>query len=85
MFDKLKQLKQLKDLQNILSKERVEVERDGIKIAINGKLEIEMIQINAPLEKEKLEKSIRDCFNEAIKKINMQIAQKMSHMQGIGL
>ena len=46
MFDKLKQLAQLKKLKDILEKERREVEREGIRVVINGKMEIEEIQLN---------------------------------------
>lgn len=85
MFDKLKQFKQVKDLQNALAQERVVIEKEGIKIVITGKLEVESVQLNFLLEKEKQEKIVRDCFNEAIKRINLQIAQKMSKMTGLGL
>jgi len=40
MFDKLKQLK---NLQEALSKERIEVEESGIKVVINGRMEIRPI------------------------------------------
>ncbi len=85
MFDKLKQFKQVKDLQNALAQERVVIEKEGIKIVITGKLEVESVQLNFLLEKEKQEKIVRDCFNEAIKRINLQIAQRMSKMTGLGL
>ncbi|OGS44866.1 MAG: hypothetical protein A2539_03825 [Elusimicrobia bacterium RIFOXYD2_FULL_34_15] len=85
MFDKLKQLKQLKDLQSMLSQERVEVEKDGVKVVINGKLEVESVQVNPALDKEKQEKILKDCFNDAIKRINFSIAQKMAKIPGMGL
>ena len=85
MFDKLKQLQKLKDIQQILKQERIEVEKDGTKIVINGGLEIELIQLNPLLDKEKQEKILKDCFNEALKKINVSIAQKVSKMSGFGL
>lgn len=85
MFDKLKQFKQVKDLQNALAQERVVIEKEGIKIVITGKLEVESVQLNFLLEQEKQEKIVRDCFNEAIKRINLQIAQRMSKMTGLGL
>ena len=84
MFDKLKQLKQLKDLHDTLSKEKAELEKDGVKVVINGKMEIESIQLNPALEKEKQEKILKDLINEAVKKIQMSMAQKMSGMKGLG-
>ena len=50
MFEKLKQLKQLQELQKVLAQERAEVEKEGTKIVITGKLEIETVQLNpAPI------------------------------------
>lgn len=84
MFEKFKQLKQLKDLQDKLSQEKEEVEKNGIKIVINGKLEVESIQLNSALEKEKQEKLVKECFNDVIKKIQFKLATKMSKMPGLG-
>lgn len=78
MFDKLKQLGKLKELQNILGEVKAEVEKEGVKIVLTGKLEVESVVLNPSLDKEKQEKVLKECFNEAIKKINLQIAQKMS-------
>jgi len=85
MFDKLKQLKQLKDLQDSLSQEKAEVEKEGIRVVVNGKMEIEEVKLNPELSKEEQEKALIGCINEAMKKIKIMAAQKMSQMQGIGL
>ncbi|MBU0476625.1 YbaB/EbfC family nucleoid-associated protein [Patescibacteria group bacterium] len=77
MFDQLKQLKKIKDMQSALEKERIEVEKDGVKLVINGKLEVEGIILNPELSKDEQERAIKDCFNEAIKKIQMIMAKKM--------
>ena len=39
MFDKLKQMKQFKELQDSLKNEVIEVEENGIKVIVNGKME----------------------------------------------
>jgi len=78
MFDKLKQLGKLKELQNILGQEKAEVEKEGVKIVLTGKLEVESVLLNLSLDKEKQEKVLKECFNEAIRKINLSIAQKMT-------
>jgi len=78
MFEKLKQLKQLQELQKVLAQERAEVEKEGTKIVITGKLEIETVQLNPVLDKETQEKVLKECFNEAVKKINLSIAKKMT-------
>jgi DNA-binding protein YbaB len=80
MFEKLEQLKKLKDLQDSLSQEKTEIEKKGIKVVVNGKMEVEQIQLNLELSKEEQEKILRDCINEAVKKIQIIAAQKMSQM-----
>ena len=84
MFDKLKQIKKLRNLQNELSKEKIIIEKDGINIRINGKMEIEYIAINPELEKSRHEKVLRDCFNDAIKKIQIKVAEQMQKMGSLG-
>lgn len=83
MFQKLKQLKQLKDLHNSLGKEKMEVEKDGIKVTINGKIEIENIQLNSELAIDRQKKILKDCINDAVRKIQVKVAQKMSGMPGM--
>jgi len=78
MFDKLKQLRELKELKDSLSQEKAEVEKSGVKVIVNGKMEIEEIQLNPNLSKEEQEKTLKECVNGAMKKIQMAIAQKMS-------
>lgn len=80
MFDKIKQLKQLKEMHDIISQEKVEIEKEGVRVVINGKLELEEVKINPNLSKEEQEKILKECFNQAIKKVQMNIAQKMSGM-----
>lgn len=85
MFDKFKQLKQLKDLQNSLKEEKEEASKEGVRVIINGKMEIEKIELNEELSKERQEIIVKDCINEAMKKIQVIAAQKMSQMQGFGM
>ena len=80
MFDKFKQLKHLKDLQNALQKEKTEVSKEGIKIVVNGKMEIEELELNPNLTKERQENLLKECLNEAMKKVQMNTAQKLSQM-----
>ena len=77
MLDKLKQLKQLKDLKDILERERREVEKEGVRVVVNGKMEIEEIKLNPQLDSEKQEKIIKSCINEAMRQIKVEAAQKM--------
>jgi len=78
MFDKFKQLMQLKGLQDEIKKQRFETEKDGIKVAINGGFGVEEIILNPDLSKNDQEKILKDCFNETVKKAQMAMAQKFS-------
>jgi len=80
MFDQFKQLKQLKEIQDKLSQEKVEVEKEGVRLVMNGKMEVEMISLNPSMDAERQGKVVKDCFNDAIKKIQMSAAQKMFNM-----
>ena len=85
MFDKLKQLQQLKELRDSVAQEKEEIERRGIKVIINGKMEIEEIHLNSDLSKEEQEQVLKECINEAMKKIQMVLAKKMSQIPGFGV
>ncbi len=78
MFDKLKQLKQM---QSILTKEEVQEEVNGVKIKINGKMEILEIVLNPDLDLDEQGNSIKKCFNQAIRKIQFNLASQMSQLK----
>ncbi len=84
MFDKMKQLKQLKEIQNELKNEKTKVEKDGIKAIFNGSMELEELKLDNSLPLEKQEEIIISLFNEAIKKIQTSAASKMSQIKGLG-
>ena len=81
MFDQLKQLQQLREIKNSLEKERKEVEQEGVKVLVNGKMEIERVELNPDLSKERQEELVKSCFNQAIREIQKEVAQKMMSMQ----
>lgn len=80
MFDKLKQLQKLKEMQEDIKKEKVEHEENGIKVVVNGKFEIEEIHLNRDLSVEEQEVFLKKCLNQAVKKIQMNMAEKFSGM-----
>jgi DNA-binding protein YbaB len=84
MFDKLKQLKKLKDLQKSLGREKTDVEKDGIKVTINGNIEIESITLNPELDFSRQERVLRDCINDAVRKIQFTVAKKMQEFGNLG-
>lgn len=87
MFNKLKQFKDLrsqaKQLQNMMAQEVVTIERNGVKISINGNFEITELKINEEVNKEKLESVVNANFNDAIKKVQRLVAEKMQSMGGL--
>lgn len=92
LFSQLKQIKDLKEqakkLQSELANEIVTAEKWGVKVTINGNQEIQKVEIvdqNLLSNKENLEKNIKDATNEAIKKVQMVMAQKMQTMGGLNL
>ena len=81
MFDKLKQLKQLKDLQDSLKNEVVESENRGVKVVVNGNMQVESIMLNNELSHEEQALIVKNCINDAFKQMQMLAVQKMSKMQ----
>lgn len=83
MFDKFKDIKKLRDLQSSLAEQKEEVEKEGVRVVMNGKMEIEQIMLNPELDKERQEQVLKDCINDATKKIQMIAAQQMAGMGGL--
>lgn len=86
MFNKLKQIKDLRDqakqMQNALSGESATVDKKGLVITMNGNMEITSVKINEEIAKDKLEALIKDNTNDAIKQIQKIMAKKMQEMGG---
>lgn len=86
MFSKLKQIKDLRDqakkMQSVLGQESVTEEKNGVKITLNGNMEITQVEINDALSKESLQSAIKDCTNNAIKRTQKLMAKKMQEMGG---
>ncbi|MFA5247814.1 MAG: YbaB/EbfC family nucleoid-associated protein [Patescibacteria group bacterium] len=87
MFEKLKQLKDLrsqaKNIQSALSGVMINEERNGIKITMDGNMNVKTITLEKEMSKEELEKRLPDIFNETIKKAQRAMAEKMKGMGGI--
>ena len=86
MFDKMKQLMDMKKQADRLKKELDAVTLDiaevkGIKIAITGAQEIRSIEIDeallTPANKKRLESDLMRSLNAATKKVQQVAAQKM--------
>jgi DNA-binding protein YbaB len=87
MFSKLKQFKDLrsqaKTMQDALGKESVSEEKNGVKIKMNGNMEVLEVEINDSLDKASQEQAVKSCVNGAIKQAQRLMAKKMQDMGGI--
>ena len=75
MFDKLKQINQLRSLQQAIKQQRVEAEVQGVRVTMRGDFEIENIMLNPDLDIKQQEKAIMKCMNEAKQKIQTMLAK----------
>ena len=82
MFDKLKQLNELRKMKNAMQAETAEAERNGVKVKINGGFTVEEISISPEAMNDDLAKNLKHCFNDAVGKMQMNMAQKFSGMMG---
>jgi len=78
MFNLFKNLKELKEIQDLVSSESVVVEKDGVKIKINGKMEVEEVLLNPNMDITKQQKILRDCLNDGLKKMQMSLVTKLA-------
>lgn len=87
MFNKLKQFKDLRDkaktVQNALAQEKVSEEKNGVKISLNGNLELIELSLNENLSKAAQEEALKSCFNEGVKKAQKLMAKKIQDMGGL--
>lgn len=87
MFEKLKQIKDLrtqaKSMQSVLANESVTVEKNGVKVVINGNLEITSFTVAENLNQAQIGANAKDALNDAIKKVQKIMAQKMQDMGGL--
>ena len=87
MFEKLKQLKDLRDkaktMQNALAGEIIIGERHGIKITMDGNMNVSAVVLEKEMSKAELEKSLPDAINDTIKKAQRVMAEKMRAMGGL--
>jgi len=85
MFEKIQQIQKLQAIQKALKDEKIENEKNGVKVFMNGKLEVEDVELNPALSIDDQEKAVKDCFNDAMKKVQMVVAKKMQSMGGFGM
>lgn len=84
MFEKLKQYQdirnQAKRLQSQLATETVAVEKQGLRLVLNGNQEVISLEIDPERlagDKSALERDLKDALNEALKKVQHIMAAKI--------
>ena len=85
MFDKLKMMNQARSMQKKMEGESFTEEFQGVEIVINGKQEVKDISINNEellSDKSKLEGALKDALNNAVKKSQTVMAEKMKEEMG---
>ncbi len=87
MFSKLKQFKDLRSqakvMQTALAQESVTEEKNGVKIVLNGNMEVLEIKLNGELNKAAQEEALKECFTGALKSAQKLMAKKLQEMGGI--
>ncbi len=87
MFSKLKQFQDLrsqaKTMQSALAQETITEEKNGVKVVLNGNMEVVSISLNETLSKSSQEEAVKNAFNEAIKRAQRLMAKKLQDMGGI--
>lgn len=90
MFNKLKELKDLRD-QGKKMKEMMDAivvvgasSGNKVMITINGSHEVLGVQIDDSVEREKIGEGVKDAFADATKKLQMELFKKMKDMGGMG-
>ncbi|HPX64939.1 MAG TPA: YbaB/EbfC family nucleoid-associated protein, partial [bacterium] len=66
-----------------LATEKVTAEKNGVVIEMNGNMEVLSIKINKDLSKEEMANTCKDVVNDAVKKTQRLMAQKMQDMGGL--
>ena len=88
MFNKLKQFRDLrsqaKTLQNALAQEYIESEKGGVKVVMNGNMEITQLTISVGIANDKLQNILAEVINETIKRTQKVMAKKVQEMGGLG-
>lgn len=95
MFSKLKQFKDLrnqaKTIQNALAEETIHADAAGgkLQVIMDGNMHINGLSIDPefldPAKKDRLEREMKDLFNNAAKKAQMAMAKKAREMGNLNL
>jgi len=77
MFEKLKDLKKARKMQQAFMKERHTVEGNGVKVTVNGSLQVEEILIGPEVDRDRVGEVVRHSVNQALREIQQKLAQQL--------
>jgi DNA-binding protein YbaB len=87
MFEKLKQFKDLRDkakqIQGVLGEKTITGDSHGIKITMDGNMNVKSIILEKEMSKEEIEKNMPNAINETIKKTQKVMAEEMRAIGGL--
>ncbi len=78
MFDKLKKINELRNLQNNIKKERAEGTKNGVKVVLDGTFDLVELTLNPALDVKTQENMVKECFADAKNKIQTIIAKNFA-------
>lgn len=89
MFNKLKQIKDIRDQAKTMQSALAEIMIVGkgahgkVMITIDGNQKVQGVKIDEDLDREKIADAVKDAFNDASKKLQKEMAAKMKDMGGL--
>lgn len=78
MFDKLKEMNKLRQLQSAIKKEKIRIKKDGVEIAMRGDFAVTSVKLNPDMDLKKQEDILIDILSEARKKMQKRIQTNFS-------
>ncbi|MDD4178995.1 MAG: YbaB/EbfC family nucleoid-associated protein [Candidatus Margulisbacteria bacterium] len=79
MAEMMKQAKRMKDE---MSRARFEGEAGGVKVTVNGEMDLLEVKIPPEMTAQKIEGSVKDAANKALRTAKSEAAKLMSKMTG---
>ncbi|MDO8486588.1 MAG: YbaB/EbfC family nucleoid-associated protein [Candidatus Staskawiczbacteria bacterium] len=77
MFENLKNLQKLKQMQDDFKKEKLTIEKRGVTVVMNGNFEVEEIKLNSELSLQDQQDVLKEALNEARENIQKKLAQNL--------
>ena len=74
-----------KQIQNTLGQEHITLERHGITLTMSGNMEVEILKLNSELDAETQAKYVKELLNDAMKKVQRVMAEKMKSMGNLNI